>query len=486
MMRGFRSVAAACVAYGLSLSAGADAASAGSREPWKNPGNAIVIDAYELNTINWDEMLSDTRIAAFIGKASDGMPESFSCEAGHAGDTFAHCKTMWRRYAISRELYQTRRTLAKAKGLLWGAYHLGRPGNPIEQANHFLDFATPTHDELMVLDLEDIDREKFISLADAEIFVTHIKARTGRYPVLYTNHSTAKTIAQYRDLYPTLSRLPLWYARYKPDISGVFPMGNWESYAIWQFSTMFNCNARACPYRVPGTISDIDVNVVAMSKEKLNTVWPFGALLPVRPKDATPDEMLVAAAETNADTGTETAGVAEASSPIIAGKADGGHRQFVRIPVPSPAPREILVAAAAPVIASAGLVLAGIPVPQPSPLRIEREIAAFAAVAVPVMPDEAPRFDALPAATLMADADYPPDPTFTASIPASDARQANGASPWIAAYGPARFSPGPAAADAAFAALLAPMLGPIPEMPSEGPRFDAAPTEPLAGPHKQP
>lgn len=485
-MRGFRSIAAACLVFGLSLSDGADVASAGTQTPWKNPENAIVIDAYELNIINWDEMLSDKRIAAFIAKASDGMPESFSCEAGHAGDTFAHCKTMWRRYAISRELYQTRRTLAKAKGLLWGAYHLGRPGNPIEQANHFLDFAAPTEDEMMVLDLEDIDREKFISLADAEIFVNHIKARTGRHAVLYTNHSTAKTIAQYRDLYPTLSRLPLWYARYKPDISGVFPMGNWESYAIWQFSTMFNCNARACPYRVPGTLSDIDVNVVAMSKDKLKTVWPFGELLPVRPQDDGPEEMLVAATETTADVITETADGAETAASPIAGKADAGHKQFMKIPVPTPAPREILVAAAVPMTANAGLVLAGVPVPQPSPLRIEREIAGFAAVALPSLPAEAPRFDVKPAATMVADADYPPDPTFTASIPASGASEAGDISPWMAAYAPARFSPGPASADAAFAALLAPMLGPLPQMPREGPRFDAAKAGPPVGPLKQP
>ena len=37
----------------------------------------------------------------------------------------------------------TRRQMAKMKGLLWGAYHLGRPGNPREQADHFVDFAEP-------------------------------------------------------------------------------------------------------------------------------------------------------------------------------------------------------------------------------------------------------------------------------------------------------------------------------------------------------
>jgi Lyzozyme M1 (1,4-beta-N-acetylmuramidase) len=462
-MRKLLSIALAVACLGGALASAADPARAEVRMPWKDPNTAIVIDAYELNTINWDEMLGDRRIAGFIAKASDGMPESYSCAPGHGGDTFAHCKTMWRKYAVSRELYQTRRALAKAKGLLWGAYHLGRPGNPIEQANHFLDFAAPTADEMMVLDLEDIDREKFISLADAEIFVGHIKSRTGRYPVLYTNHTTAKTIARHRDLYPTLSRLPLWYARYKPDISGVFPMGNWESYALWQFSTMFNCSPRACPYRVPGTLPDIDVNVAAMSKAELAAAWPFGELLPVREdgKDEPEEEMLVASAETGIDT-TEALDAMVAS--IAPGKADAGHRQFIRIPVPTPAPREAMLAAAAPENAGKdeGIEVAGIPVPQPSPFRIEREIAGFAAVAMPVFPTEAPRIET---ETLLAEADLAPDPMPTASIPATGETPSS----WAAAYAPARFPPRRGAAEAAFATMLAP----LPPMPREAPRFDA-------------
>ncbi len=141
------------------LAAGAVTQAAGSRRHSRleNPSNALVVDAYELNTIDWDSLLSDKRIAAFISKASDGLPESFSCTGDHAGDTVAHCKTMWRKYAVSRELFQTRRLVARAAGLLWGSYHLARPGNPIDQANHFLEYADPKDDEMMILDLEGID-----------------------------------------------------------------------------------------------------------------------------------------------------------------------------------------------------------------------------------------------------------------------------------------------------------------------------------------
>ena len=266
-------------------------------EPWRKPENAIVIDAYELNEIDWSEMLSDTRIAGFISKASDGLPESFSCKGEHSGDTVAHCKTMWRKYAVSRELYETRRLLARSKGLLWGAYHLARPGNPVDQANHFLDYANPQDDEMMVLDIEGIDPDTYMSLADAQVFAGHIKTRTGRYPVLYTNHSTARFIAANRHSYRILSRLPLWYARYKPGIEGAFPMGNWDNYALWQFSAGVNCSKRRCPYRVKGALNDIDVNVAAMTKAELGKAWAFGGLLAEKPFESV-DEMLTASIPT--------------------------------------------------------------------------------------------------------------------------------------------------------------------------------------------
>jgi hypothetical protein len=124
-----------------------------------------------------------------------------------------------------------------------------------------------------------------MSLEDAQIFVGHIKTRTGRYPVLYTNNDTARFIAAYRNDYPVLARLPIWYARYKPDVKGVFPMGNWDNYLLWQFSAGANCSKRRCPYRVPGTLTDIDVNVAAMDRVALTKIWAQGNLLPAREPD---------------------------------------------------------------------------------------------------------------------------------------------------------------------------------------------------------
>lgn len=246
-------------------------------EPWKNPDRALVIDAYEYNSIDWAKLATDKRIAGFIAKASDGLPPSYSC----AGDetAFRLCKALWKRHAVARELFHTRRTMAGLLGLKWGAYHLARPGNPIEQANNFIDFAEPGPDDLMALDIEDNDPEKWMSLGDAEEFVRHVHRRVGRFPVLYTNGSTARHIADNRARYPLLSRLPLWYARYKPDIDIHFPKGNWQGYALWQFSAQANCNSRRCPYRPPGTPLDIDVNVAPMNVAELREQWPFGGLI---------------------------------------------------------------------------------------------------------------------------------------------------------------------------------------------------------------
>lgn len=246
-------------------------------EPWKQADRALVIDAYEYNSIDWQKLSGDKRIVGFINKGSDGLPPPYACSGTET--EIRLCKALWKRHAVARELFHTRKVVAKALGLEWGAYHLGRPGNPIEQAQNFLDFAEPGPDDLMALDIEENDPEKWMSLEDAEIFVRYIFQRTGRYPILYTNGATSRYIADNRYRYQLLSRLPLWYARYKPEIGIHFPKGNWQGYTLWQFSAQANCGERRCPYRVAGTGNDIDVNVAPMDADALRKAWPFGQLV---------------------------------------------------------------------------------------------------------------------------------------------------------------------------------------------------------------
>lgn len=262
--------------------------------PWRDKSRAIVIDAYEKNPIDWQKLVTNKQIVGFIGKGSDGLPPRWACRKPNVTENTL-CKKTFQNYWLKKELYQTRRMVAKSLGLKWGAYHLGRPGNPIEQANHFIRFTNPGPDDLLALDIEHDDPDKWISLRDAETFVKHVKFRIGRYPILYTNHMTAKAIAARRAELPVLSRLPLWYARFKGDVRGAFPIGNWDTYALWQFSAQANCNKRRCLYRVAGAKNDIDVNVAPMSKDALREAWPFGGLLPAKPLPEYPDQLMASA-----------------------------------------------------------------------------------------------------------------------------------------------------------------------------------------------
>ncbi|MHA6685039.1 glycoside hydrolase family 25 protein [Mesorhizobium sp. A556] len=267
---------AAIAAMALSA-AMAGAVASDFSEPWKNPDRALVLDAYEYNSIDWTALATDKRIAGFISKASDGLAPPYFCSGDET--SFRLCKALWKRHAVTRELFHTRKVMAGMLGLKWGAYHLARPGNPVQQADNFIDFAEPGPDDLLALDIEENDPEKWMSLEDAEEFVRQVHRRVGRFPILYTNGTTARHIAENRARYPLLSRLPLWYARYKPEIGVHFPMGNWESYALWQFSAQANCGRVHCPYRVPGTPNDIDVNVAPMDIAELREKWPFGGLI---------------------------------------------------------------------------------------------------------------------------------------------------------------------------------------------------------------
>ena len=285
----FKKVMLICVLFSTLF---ANAYASDFNHPWRNKQKAIVIDAYEKNPINWQKMVKNKQIRAFIGKSSDGLASPWAC----SGNTTQRkiCKKSFQNYFMKQQLYHTRKTLAKALGLKWGAYHLGRPGNPVAQANHFLSFAKPEKDDLIALDIEHDDPKKWISFKDAEIFARQIYKRIGRYPVLYTNHNTAKRIAARSDEFPLLSRMQLWYARFKGDVRGAFPMGNWDTYALWQFSAHPNCNKRRCLYRVPGTENNIDVNVSTLTIAEFDKAWPFDGLVPKRkPKADNPEILMV-------------------------------------------------------------------------------------------------------------------------------------------------------------------------------------------------
>src|SRR5216117_1246671 len=95
-------------------------------EPWKNPNVALAIDPYEGNDIDWDHLATDKRVVAIIHRAT----------IGDRAD----------------KKYAERKIEAKKRAYKWGAYHYGKPGDPIKQADFFLATVKPEKDDLLALE----------------------------------------------------------------------------------------------------------------------------------------------------------------------------------------------------------------------------------------------------------------------------------------------------------------------------------------------
>jgi len=219
--------------------------------PWTDQNTAIILDPYQGNSINWDKVATDTRVVAVIHRGTIGLRE----------DT----------------LYKTRRDEAKSQGYKWGSYHLGKPGDPIAQADFYLATIAPSDDEVMALDIESLDEDRDMNLADARRFLQYIREKTGRYPMLYGNHAVVKAISEKFPHDEVFSKAPLWYARFKSQVTD-FPTATWGTYTLWQFSSEINCTPaqpEKCLYRVPGTETDMDVNVYRGTVADLKAKWPF-------------------------------------------------------------------------------------------------------------------------------------------------------------------------------------------------------------------
>jgi GH25 family lysozyme M1 (1,4-beta-N-acetylmuramidase) len=212
-------------------------------QPWKDPNVPLILDPYYDNPIDWGQLATEPRVAAVIHRATIGTAE------------------------VDRGYFQ-RKAEAKKRGYLWGSYHLGLRGSPVVQADFYIDTVKPEADELIALDLEDPSLHKWMSLDEAFLFIKQVKERLGRYPVLYMNDSTATLISANSNT-PDLANSPLWYASPNRSTKN-FPRGVWPTYTLWQFST-----EKKVQLRIPGTKTDMDIDVFNGSVEKLKADWPL-------------------------------------------------------------------------------------------------------------------------------------------------------------------------------------------------------------------
>lgn len=215
-------------------------------KPWLKEDTSLVIDAYEGNSIDWDKMATDEKVVGVIHRSSIGLRVDTK--------------------------YQSRKKIALERGYLWGAYHFGKRGDTIKQADFFLSLVGDVNNTLMVLDLEDTNSSSLMSIDEAVVFMDYIYEKTGKIPVVYANHSTTKLLNSKVKSNLRFKQSKLWYARFKDNITD-FPVGIWSNYFLWQFSSEINCTSSSCLYRVPGTSSDMDVNVFNGPAIKLSQSW---------------------------------------------------------------------------------------------------------------------------------------------------------------------------------------------------------------------
>ena len=139
--------------------------------------------------------------------------------------------------SIRDDTYFTNRQVATNAGLLWGAYHFGTVGDGVAQADYFLSVVNPDDRTLIALDLEDYFVKsglptKIMPRKEAEAFVTRVKDKTGRYPMLYTRRNLADDILKITKT-SELAKCALWLSAYtsKPRIPAA-----WTDWTLWQYT----------------------------------------------------------------------------------------------------------------------------------------------------------------------------------------------------------------------------------------------------------
>lgn len=165
--------------------------------------------------------------------------------------------------------YAIRRKPASDRDMLYGAYHFLRPGDPVAQADHFLDVAlnvAQPDDVLLALDHED----RNVPLENAKTWLQRVFDKTGRRAVLYSGFLIKAQLGNRRD--PFLAEHRLWLSHFSSH--PVCPP-NWLAPWIIQFT---GDGQGPGPHRVPGIsiAGGIDLNHYGGTAERLTTEWANG------------------------------------------------------------------------------------------------------------------------------------------------------------------------------------------------------------------
>jgi GH25 family lysozyme M1 (1,4-beta-N-acetylmuramidase) len=149
--------------------------------------------------------------------------------------------------------YSSRRKLATAAGLLWGAYHFfDFSASPQVQADHFLSVAAPDSNTLVCLDWENIGNKE-PSAALAHAFLQEIEAKLGRKAVIYSGNVAKE---QLNDADPYFGSHRLWLCQYG---------SAWRVQVSWQYPWLWQNNGDSFgpgPHAIPGIKGLVDNNTI--------------------------------------------------------------------------------------------------------------------------------------------------------------------------------------------------------------------------------
>lgn len=230
----------------LAVSALAHAQSPTDR-PWLSNDAVLVLDPYEDNGIDWDQLAKDKQVKAIINRAFFGLRPD--------------------------KKYEERTAEAKKRGYSVGIYLLGRPGDPIAQADRLIEAGERLGVKFLALDIENMEPSKSMTIPDAAKFIQRVKDKTGRYPAFYTNFSTYTFVSKHFGADSVFAKTPLWLARFGRRI-GMNNFNVWKDYTLWQFQSEINCKPKqTCFRRVPGAAFDMDVDVFRGNETELRTLF---------------------------------------------------------------------------------------------------------------------------------------------------------------------------------------------------------------------
>jgi len=212
-----------------------------------------VIDLSHFNQVNDFAKVKAAGIRAVIHKATQG-------------------------HAVVDATYAARRTQAQTAGLLWGAYHFGTGWDGVEQADWFLSKVGSPAPSILVLEFEQNTAGPSMTLAQAHAFVTHIQAKTGRWPGLYAGSYLKEQLKSAKD--PVLANCWFWLAQYSA--TPVIPKA-WLRWTLWQYTETG---------AVPGIGGQVDRDRFNGSADELAAFWKQGGkgagAAPAAPKPAQP------------------------------------------------------------------------------------------------------------------------------------------------------------------------------------------------------